>query len=381
MQIDSLDPVELTRTLVGFNTINGDGNEAACAAFLANLLDEAGFSVSCSDFDKDRTSLVANLGDDPNVKTLCFSGHIDTVPLGKAPWAYDPFGGEIINGRIYGRGTTDMKSGVAAFVVAAIRMAKTQQTNWGISLIITAGEEIGCLGAKHLAKSADLLPNAGALVIAEPTSNTACFGHKGALWLRVKCHGLTAHGSMPELGSNAVIAAAKAAIKLEDFQFNVAPHAALGRPSTNVATLHGGRNINSVPDLATLEVDFRTLPGQSHATLIENVGSCFEENSSLETVVDINAMISNPKDRWFKGVVAKLRETFGIDEQVKGVPFFTDGSVLKPALGNIPSIVLGPGKTAMAHKTDEYCSIENIYTSVEIYTALIKDWVTSQSHL
>lgn len=378
MYIDSLDPVELTRTLIAFNTINGEGDEVECAAFLADLLEDAGFTLSFSEFDTGRTTLVAMLGDDPDFESLCFTGHIDTVPLGDAPWTYDPFAGEIVDDRLYGRGSTDMKSGVAAFVAAGIRLAKTQQIDRGVSFIITAGEEVGCLGAKHLVQSNSLLPNAGALVIAEPTSNTACFGHKGALWLRINCHGVTAHGSMPELGTNAVVAASRAAIKVDDFQFNVAPHEVLGRPTANVATMHGGRNINSVPDLATLEVDVRTLPGQSHATLIENIGSCFEHNSDIETVVDLSAMISNTEDPWFKGVVAKLRNTFGISEKVKGVPFFTDGSILKPALGDIPSIVVGPGETAMAHKTDEYCYTDNIRTSAEIYAALIEDWLRSR---
>jgi len=143
----STDPVELTRTLVAFDTINPPGNERPCAEYLGKLLDAAGFAVSYHEFDDTRTSLVARIGGSNDVPPLCFTGHIDTVPLGAAPWSVDPFAGEISDGKLYGRGTSDMKSGVAAFVVACTQLADDLARGPGVVLVITAGEETGCEGA------------------------------------------------------------------------------------------------------------------------------------------------------------------------------------------------------------------------------------------
>ena len=116
------DPVELSRTLVAFETINPPGNERPCAEYIGGLLEDGGFAVSYYEFAKNRTSLVARIGGSANAKPLCFTGHIDTVPLGAAPWTVDPFAGEISDGKLYGRGTTDMKCGVAAFMLSLIHI-------------------------------------------------------------------------------------------------------------------------------------------------------------------------------------------------------------------------------------------------------------------
>ena len=112
----SLDPVELTRTLIGFDTINPPGNERPCAEHLGRILEDGGFTVSYHEFDANRTSLVARIGGSSEKPPLCFTGHIDTVPLGAALWTVKPFAAEVSDGKLYGRGSSDMKSGVAAFV-------------------------------------------------------------------------------------------------------------------------------------------------------------------------------------------------------------------------------------------------------------------------
>jgi succinyl-diaminopimelate desuccinylase len=147
----------------------------------------------------------------------------------------DPFAGEIIDSKMYGRGSTDMKCGVAAFVAAIANLAQQLEGTGGALLVITAGEEVGCEGAFHMAR-AGILGRAGAIVVAEPTSNAALIGHKGALWLRLTLKGVTAHGSMPHLGVNAAFKAARAITALEGFQFNVAPHPSLGFPTLKART-------------------------------------------------------------------------------------------------------------------------------------------------
>ena len=217
-----IDPIELSRELIAFNTINPPGNELSCIRHLENILAGAGLETSLQNFAPDRANLIASIGGGGGSKPpLCFTGHVDTVPLGNASWTVNPFGGEIIEGKMFGRGSTDMKCGVAAFVAAIGNMAEQLEGTSGTVLVITAGEEIGCEGAFHLAR-ANLLGRAGAIVVAEPTSNAALVGHKGALGLRLTLKGVTAHGSMPHLGVNAAYKAARVLTALETFQLSAA---------------------------------------------------------------------------------------------------------------------------------------------------------------
>ena len=118
-----MNALDLTRELLHFDTINPPGEEEVCARHLGRLLEAAGFRVEERAYAPKRTSLVARIGANGDVPPLCFTGHIDVVPLGGTPWSRDPFAGETDGGRLYGRGSSDMKGGVAAFVVAALRLA------------------------------------------------------------------------------------------------------------------------------------------------------------------------------------------------------------------------------------------------------------------
>lgn len=371
----SIDPVELTRALVSFNTINPPGNERSCAEHLGALLEEGGFSVSYHEFADQRTNLMARIGGSADKKPLCFTGHIDTVPLGSVPWSVDPFAGEILNGKIFGRGTSDMKSGVAAFVVAALEMGAALADGPGVVLVITAGEETGCEGAYHLARSDNVLGEAGALVVAEPTSNQPWIGHKGALWLKATTTGVTAHGSMPEEGVNAVYKAAHAISKLEDFDFNIARDSILGKPTLNVGTVSGGLNINSVPDSAEVGIDIRTVPAQDHAEVRSHLADYLGKDVILDTVVDVGGVVTDTADDWMSEVFDIITPILGERPETKTAAYFTDASALAPALGGPPTVILGPGEATMAHQTDEYCVVDRISQAVEAYIEITRRWI------
>ena len=370
----NLSALELTQALVRFDTINPPGNERLCAEHLGSILDDAGFAVSYHEFAETRTSLVARIGGDADAKPLCFTGHIDTVPLGAAPWSVDPFAADIADGKLYGRGTSDMKSGVAAFVVAAIRLARELETGPGMVLIITAGEETGCEGAYHLAELGNVLGDAGAIVVAEPSSNLPFIGHKGALWLKAVANGLTAHGSMPELGVNAIYKAARTISQLEDFDFNVARHPVLGKPTLNVGTVHGGMNINSVPDRAEVGIDIRTLPDQDHGDLCAHLSSYLGDDIAVEPIVDVGSVWTDPAEDWMLDVFDVMAEILGKMPEVCTATYFTDAAALTPAYGGPPTVILGPGEAAMAHQTDEYCVVDRIDQAVDAYVEIAKRW-------
>lgn len=370
-----IDPVELSRELIAFNTINPPGNELACITHLEKILVRAGLETSIHSFALDRANLIARIGGANGKAPLCFTGHVDTVPLGNAPWSVDPFGAEIVDGKMYGRGASDMKCAVAAFVAAIGNMTEQLRDTSGAVLVITAGEEIGCEGAFHLARGGQL-GRAGAIVVAEPTSNVPLVGHKGALWLKLTLKGVTAHGSMPHLGVNAAYKAARALLVLEKFQFNVAPHPYLGAPTLNVGTVHGGLNVNSVPDRTEIGIDIRSIPELDHSRIQEHLRAELGEDITLEPTVDVGAVWTDPSSPWFKDVYAIVRDVTGEDigKEPKTAPYFTDASALTPAFGNPPTIILGPGEAAKAHQTDEHCSVQRIREATDIYSKLAAKW-------
>jgi succinyl-diaminopimelate desuccinylase len=366
-------PVELTQELVRMGTVNPTSPEAPATEHVARLLEEGGFAVSRHAFAPGRTSLVARHGRGARAP-LCFAGHIDTVPLGAAPWTRDPFGGEIAGGKLYGRGASDMKSGVAAFVCAALDVARADPEA-ELVLVVVAGEETGCEGSGHLARTAGALGRAGALVVAEPTGNRPLVGHKGALWLEVRVRGVTAHGSMPERGVNAIYRAARAIARLEGFRFEVPPDPLLGSPTLNVGTIRGGLNVNSVPDEAVFTVDVRTTPALPNDDARAALSAVLGPEAELGTLVDVGSLRADPANPWVREVFEVAAAHLDAAPEPESAPYFTDASMLTPAFGGVPTVILGPGELALAHQTDEWCLVSRVEAAAEIYRELARRWM------
>ena len=369
--------LELTRELTRLRTINPPGDEKLCADRLAGMLETAGLKVSAHSYAEGRTNLVARLEGPDDTPPLCFTGHLDTVPLGTAAWKFDALSGELDGERLYGRGSSDMKSGVAAMVRMAIDLARHPRRRAGLVLVLTAGEETGCDGARYLAGLADVLPKAGALIVGEPSANQPFIGHKGALWLQAVFRGVTAHGSMPELGDNALHKAARGVVRLSEHGFNIGRHHHLGGPTINVGRMQGGLNVNSVPDRAEVQIDIRTIPGQSNDALCEEIGAVLGEGAEVSRMVDVPAVASDPADDWIAEVYDICAAVTGARTPPRAATYFTDASVLVPAMGNIPALVLGPGEPSVIHKTDEYCLVPKIEEAVHLYTEIARRWMGS----
>ncbi len=369
-----MEALELSRELLRLNTINPPGGERACAERLGRLLEDAGFAVRAYEYAPGRTSLVARLGGSPGRAPLCFAGHIDTVPLGATPWTRDPFAGEVSDGRLYGRGSSDMKSGVAAFVTAARRLSSRLRPSPGLVLVMVAGEETGCDGSRHLAGASGALGEAGAVVIAEPTGNYPFVGHKGALWLHARATGVTAHGSMPERGVNAIYKGARAVAKLERFAFGAKPHPVLGSPTLNVGTISGGLNNNSVPDGVTIGIDIRTIPEQRHEELVVGLAEYLGGEVTLAPIVDVEGVWTDPAHPWMQEIFDLTTSIVGTRPAVRGAPYFTDAAALTPAYGGPPTVILGPGEMELAHQTDEYCRVDRLDQAVELYVEIARRW-------
>ncbi|MDZ7710897.1 MAG: M20 family metallopeptidase [Roseovarius sp.] len=364
--------LDLTRKLIAFDTINPPGNEFDCATFLADILEDAGFEIMLHDWQSQRPNLIATLPatETPARDALVYSGHLDTVPLGQAEWTVDPFAGEIRDGRLYGRGTSDMKSGVAACVMAGLALAREPVRRAEIRLILSAGEETGCEGVLALAERPDLLGTCEALIVAEPTDNRPFVGHKGALWLQLVHRGVTAHGSMPEKGVNAIFAACKSVEALRGFDFGVTPHPVMGGPSLNVGNMMAGMNINSVPDLALVGVDIRSTVGQSNAEIKAQLADLLDDDVEIVPVTDMDHVYTDPDTPWIQQVFSVVEDVSGTAPEVGTATYFTDASVLRPVMGNPATLIMGPGAMAMAHQTDEYCETALIDPCIEVFTRL-----------
>jgi succinyl-diaminopimelate desuccinylase len=366
-------PVELTQALVRIDTVNPSSAEERASEHVARLLEAGGFSVSRHAFAPGRTSVVARHGRGAR-PPLCLAGHVDTVPFGAARWTHDPLGGEIAGGKLYGRGASDMKSGVAAIVCAALDAAQADPAA-ELLVVVVAGEETGCEGSAHLARTAGALGRAGALVVAEPTGNRPLVGHKGALWLEGRTRGVTAHGSMPERGVNAIYRAAHAVARLEGHRFPVPPDPLLGSPTLNVGTIRGGLNVNSVPDEAVFTVDVRTTPALPNDAARASVAAALGPEVEVGTIVDVGSLRADPGHPWVREVFEAAAPHLEAAPAPESAPYFTDAAVLTPALGGVPTVILGPGELRLAHQTDEWCSVARIEAAAEIYRELARRWM------
>ncbi|CAM3442370.1 peptidase M20 [Rouxiella silvae] len=370
----TLSVIELTQKLLAFDTINPPGNEEDCLLWLCDYLKIQGFEVSKHPFGVRRMNLIARIKGRSSGAPLAFSGHLDTVPLGSTPWQYAPFGGDIVDGKIFGRGSSDMKAAVAAFIVACINQREAIRAGCGVVLLLTGGEETGCDGARALIGDPSVdLPRPAAVIVGEATANYPIIGHKGALWLRCETQGKTAHGAMPELGINAIYLAADAIGKIRSFEIGP-PHPLMKKPTLNVGTVRGGLNINSVPDHASFDVDLRTDPSVVHPALINRLQNHLSDAVTITALVDLPAVLTDSLHPWIKRVIDACQPLHAEPITPRIVPYFTDAAVLLNAVGNPPCVILGPGEPNMAHQTDEYCDVQSLAACVALYQRLIGEF-------
>jgi len=240
--------------------------------------------------------------------------------------------------------------------------------------VLCAAEETGCEGALALTRTAGALGDAGALLVAEPTTNYPCVAHKGVVWLDALAEGRTAHGSMPHLGDNAIHKLARAITRLDGFAFDVPTHALLGDPTLNIGTVTGGININSVPDRARAGLDVRTVPGLDADDVAAQLAAAAGDEVRLETRLALDAVDTDPSDAWVQDVFAIMGPLAGETPEPRGLAYFTDAAALVPAYGTPPAIICGPGDADQAHRTDESCSVSALEAAAQGFFEIARRW-------
>ncbi len=374
--------VALTQEMVRLNTTNPPGNETPVIELLEARLLSAGFETAVVPYPvgENRSQLVARRRGSGQRPGLLFSGHVDVVPPGDIPWSVPPFSGEIRDGQLYGRGSCDMKGGVAALVVAAETLSRDGRELQGdLVVAVTADEERNCLGAEALMADTghrELFHGLGAALVAEPTALQLYIAEKGALWVEVIFRGRTAHGSMPHLGANAVSAAAEFLYRWEQEYVTLgAEHPLLGKPTITAGAMNGGVKINVIPDSCVLQLDMRTVPPLTHAVVLQQLETLAATvcagrpgNSWSRVLLSDRPSVSCPADSSLAAALSHAVAAEGIDPSPRGVPYCTEACIWVPELG-IPAVICGPGDPGMAHQPDESVPVDQLDAAVRVYLA------------
>jgi succinyl-diaminopimelate desuccinylase len=306
---------------------------------------------------------------------VLYNGHLDTVPVGSEKWIYDPFEGVVSEGKIWGRGTADMKGGLVSLIVAAKALAEARVPLQGDLIIAaTAGEEADSLGATAVASRSDLGP-VQAIVIPEPSYNDVYVAEKGAFWLEITTQGKTAHGSMPEMGRNAVIMMMALIHELEKMTFPYKEHQLLGGFSQSINTIMGGVKTNVVPDQCVITVDMRTVPGQDHRSILKQVEELIaglsrvipDFKASVKVTNDRAPVETSPNEPAVQTFADIVAEVAGERPVPKGVRYYTDAVAFVPVL-KAPMIICGPGDAKLAHQPNEHVEISKLVQAARIYT-------------
>lgn len=375
--ISSESVVSMTRALVATDTRNPPGQERLAADVARQLLEPLGCTFDEIEPQPGRVSLVARLGPgDPGRPVLIVNGHLDVVPINPAGWSHDPFGGEVDGGRVWGRGTADMKGGIAATIEAVLGLGRAGRAlPCDIVFHLVADEERGGqLGARVLADRGAM--RGDACIVPEPTSLGVCIAERGILTAEVTLTGRPAHASEPRRGISAIEKAAKVILALHGADFGRPPHPLLGSPSANAGVVAGGSGPNTVAEHCLLTMDHRTLPGQDEADALADLRVLIDRIDDPDLRYELSAVVfgeaseMEPDHPWVDLVQAAMTAVRGRPAPVIGMPFATDARFVRNQ-ASIPAIVCGPGGLEEAHIDDEFVSVDALVEAAAVFAELI----------
>lgn len=382
-KISANDVVDLLCTMLRFDTTNPPGNEKPLAEMLSTLMAAKGFATEVTDLGNNRANVTARLKGGGERKALLFNGHLDVVPPGQTAWEHgDPFEPVARDGKIYGRGSSDMKGGLAAMIIAAFAVqAAGRPLKGDLIIACSADEESGSLGARDFREKGGL-KGVGAIIVGESSSCGLNIAEKGALWIEVTTTGKTAHGAFPEQGVNAIAGMNAIVTQLLDYRFSYRPNGLLGPPTLNISTIAGGVKTNVVPDHCVLTLDIRTVPGQEHGAIVKDMEAICKRveashpgiSTKVRPINDRPAVETRANDPFINMAKAVIKEQFGRDEDVHGVSFYTDAAIFLPGT-DIPAILYGPGEAAMAHQPNEYVPVTGLEEAARFYAAMIERYL------
>lgn len=383
--IDNIDDdliVEITKKIVSMDSQNPPGKTAHIAKYLEKLCKKLGFATKIVPIDEHRHNILAYFGE--GERDIVLSGHLDTVPIGDtAKWDCPPLEATEKNGKIYGRGAADMKGAVATLigVMAALKQSNSELTH-RIVFAGTADEEVG-MGGAQLLKEKGIMNHADGLIIPEATSLKVGIAEKGPYWIRVKAKGKAAHGSMPEVGKNAIEGACFALPYLKEIVPETG-HKLLGKSTCNIGLINGGAKINVVPEECSVDCDYRLVPGvdqqEFHQQLQKQIQELSREHDcdfSYEIIHEVPALSTPVEEPLVQGFLKWTNKIANVPKEPIGLTYATDAAALISP-NEMPFIIFGPGSPSIIHQTNEHIVISELIAATKVIGAVLLDNFTKK---
>jgi acetylornithine deacetylase/succinyl-diaminopimelate desuccinylase family protein len=370
--------------LIRFNTVNpayGDGGtEANVEPYLLDFFQRLGLETFTQEVFPGRRNVIAILPGQTSERII-LEAHTDTVSI--KGMSIPPFEPTVANGRVYGRGSVDDKAGLAA-MMHALAALKTNGVKppCEVWLAATVDEEHSYRGVVKLCEEP---LRACAAIVAEPTELRAVVASKGVLRWRITTKGRSAHSSKPHLGINAIQHMARVLNVLEKDQERLATitHPLLSPATLSVGTIHGGVQVNLVPDSCSIEVDRRLMPGESAMKVLEEYRELLQSIPGIEVTCEeppllVDEALDTSTDEGVVKTARTVLRELGLHDEPVGVPFGSDASKLSRA--GIPTIVFGPGSIDQAHTVDEYVPVDDVEVALRFYQRFLGTFGTDGAY-
>ena len=376
---------DILAKLISFDTVSRNSN-LPLIEWVEGYLEKHGVSSHrVYDDTGTKANLIATIGP-ADVPGIILSGHVDVVPVDGQPWSTDPFEATVVDGRMYGRGASDMK-GFCACVLAAVPSMRAEPLATPLHILLSYDEEVGCIGVRgairEIAGEWPVKPRA--CIVGEPTMMQVVLGHKTKRSIRVTVRGRTGHSSLAPNYVNAVEYAARLAVFISDMGRDFAEHGAVdplydvGHTTAHVGMLHGGTQLNIVPDEAVFDFEFRAIREDDADALVARVEAFAREELEpamravhaaagigFDTISEVEGLDTEPDAE-----VAVFAKALAKRNDHAKVAFGTEGGLFQTMAG-IPTVVIGPGDIGRAHRADEYIGLDEIAAGCAFLNRLIE---------
>jgi len=382
--ISQAEIVEIMQELVQSPSVNPPADTTECAGVVARIFHRNHIPAEIVEGHPGVANVVARLTGREEGKRLVLNGHMDVVAPGEG-WTLDPFGGEVRNGCLYGRGACDMKSGIAAMMAAMIAL-KRSGTAFNGEIIFTAvgDEETGSRFGSQFLLSQGFMRGADAAIVTEPTDLAIELGNRGLRWFDLTVKGRSCHAGRPHLGLNAIVYAARIVQAIHAFEFKQRDERfEIPAPSMSVTMINAGTQVNVVPNRCRLAVDRRMLPGETTDSVLAEinaiVAAVMSDPSEVEVAVEMRSDFWDPylisEDEPIVAALIKAHiQATGRKPPVRTKLACTDASHIFHRAG-IPVALYGPGIAAKSHQVDECVPIENLVAATEVFLAVFRDFL------
>jgi succinyl-diaminopimelate desuccinylase len=384
--IDPADVRDLLTRLIRSRSLNPPGDVRECAGIIAADLERRGLPAEILEEKPGVANVVSRLEGREKGKTLIWNGHFDVVPPGE-DWQEDPFSGDTRDGYLYGRGTSDMKSGLAAMVTALGALKKAGAPFHGRIVLQAVGdEETGSENGTGFMIRRNIGAGAAFAIVGEPTDLAVSIGNRGLRWIEVLVKGRASHAGRSHLGANAIQAASRMIQELHRLPLKGHhPLFEIPHPSLSVTLIQGGTKINIIPARCSFSIDRRMVPGETTESVLGEIEEIVRKNTEEGILAEVRVTHSgwdpyaiDPEFPAVRGLCQSVEKVLGSPARIKGKSGCTDASHLFHRAG-IPSVCFGPGLEDMAHAANERVSLGKVIQAAKIYARSAVDLLDGKS--